>query len=288
MPKNNIDQYPTDRMACDLSLLMRSVGLGGISLSELGDNYPSFESRPLKASFGAPLQGDAPRSGSRFAKRVKHSNEQRRDWSFVPPSFETPQAAPQDEVALCENWDEMGQLQNRAELASCYQRDIDPIERARRIRALMGHQGLNVTEMARELGRSRAYIRNHLRLLDLPTVIQEHVEHGRLMEGHARAIAKMRDPEAMARLIIRRRLSVRDAETMARRLRYVGPDGLLLRDTAIPNTVMVENLIEDALGFKVRVKDRAGRGQIVISYKSPEQFQEIVGRLVRTFDGLGL
>ncbi len=165
--------------------------------------------------------------------------------------------------------------------------DMDPIERARRIEAFIDRHGYNITEAARLLGRSRAYVRNHLRLLDLPPPIQAHLREGRLSEGHARAIAKMCDPEAMARLIIRRQLSVRDAETIARRLRYVGPDGRLLRETAIPNTVFVENFIEDALGFKVRVKDRAGRGQISISYKSPAEFQHIVGRLTRVYDGTG-
>ena len=234
-------------MAQDLSLMMRSVGLGGISLSELGDNHPGL----CPPSFQTP--------------------------SFQIPSRESRRRmpAPQDEA-------------EPGELPACYQRDINPIERARRFEAMMRRQKLNITQLARELGRSRAYIRNHLRLLSLPQTIQDHVIAGRLSEGHARAISKMRDPEAMARLIIRRQLSVRDAETMARRLRYVGPDGMLLRETAIPNTALAENLIEDALGFKVQIKDRAGRGQIVVQYKSPKEFQEIVGRLVRTFDGAGI
>lgn len=165
------------------------------------------------------------------------------------------------------------------DMPECYRRDIDPIEMACRIQLMIWKSDLTVTEAARRLGRSRAYVRNHLRLLRLPIAVQDHVQAGRLREGHARAIAKMRDPEAMAELIIQGQLSVRAAETMARRLRYIGPDGELLRETAIPNTELYENLVAYKLGMKVEVKDRAGRGKVVVHYTTPDEALEIFHRL---------
>ena len=164
--------------------------------------------------------------------------------------------------------------------------DPDPVEQAIRMQILMREKKLNVTELARELGRSRAYVRNHLRLLSMPNAIVEHVRAGRLSEGHARVLAKMRDPEAIARLIIRRQLSVRQTEVIARRLRYIGPDGQLLADTAIPNSKFAEDILEDALGAKVRIKDRAGHGIIEVHYRSPNEARALFQGLTKMFAGL--
>ncbi len=176
-------------------------------------------------------------------------------------------------------------LSDPPDMPDCYRRDLDPIERACRLQLFIWRDKLTVTEAARQLGRSRAYVRNHLRLLRMPIAVQDHVQAGRLSEGHARAIAKMRDPEAMADLIIRRQLSVRAAETLARRLRYIGPDGELLRETAIPDTALYENLIEHKLNMKVEVKDRAGRGKVVVHYNSPDEALEVFSRLTTDDDG---
>ena len=164
--------------------------------------------------------------------------------------------------------------------------DDNPVALALRIQDLMWEKGLNVTEAARELGRSRAYVRNHLRLLHMPNAITEHVRTGRLTEGHARVIGSMRDPEAIARLVISRQLSVRQTELIARRLRYLGPDGLLIRETAVPNAKFAEDMIAAALGMKVRMKDRGGRGKIEIHYSSPAQGNELVNGLCKVFAGL--
>lgn len=227
-------------MRADLNLMMSCVGLGHVSLSELGGNIPSQTS---------PAPDDLRAEDWAVEERV----------SAVLGAVDGPGA---------------------------YREDVDPIEMACRIQKSMWQTGKNVTETARDLGRSRAYIRNHIRLLRLPIAVQDHVSEGRLCEGHARAIAKMRDPEAMARLIIRWQVSVRGAEIMARRLRYIGPDGRLLRETAIPNTAKAENMIAALMGYKVRIKDRAGRGQIAIDYNSPKEFLDIIGRLTRGIEGL--
>ena len=153
------------------------------------------------------------------------------------------------------------------------------IEQARQLKMFMERGGYDTDRAAKLLGCSRGHVNNMLRLLDLPQVLQDHITEGRLRYGHARAIAKMPDPEAMADLIIKNKLSVRAAETIARRLRYTGPDGRLLRDTAIPNTEFIEGIIEDILGCPVNIRDRAGRGTITLKYKSPKTFKEIIGRL---------
>jgi len=164
--------------------------------------------------------------------------------------------------------------------------DLNPIELARRIEMYRYRHDMNITQLSRFLGRSRSYVRNHLALLDLPPAIKDHVEQGRLTEGHARIIGRMRDPEPMANLAIRRDLSVRQVELMARRLRYIGPYGELLRETAIPNRKTMENVLEDITGLKVRVHDRAGRGKIEIHYNSPDEAQAVANGIGLAFVGL--
>ena len=245
MPQTTLSDETREKLGRDLSLMMRSVGLGDIPLSELGGNHP----------------------GLSLKSEIKPETKRR-----PGPNRRAAAAQSAEDVFV-----ELPAVDNKA---------IDPIEQARRIERLMARENFNVTAAAHHLGRSRAYVRNHIRLLNLPQKIQDHVKEGRLTEGHARAIAKMRDPEAMARLIIKRQLSVRAAELMARRLRYIDAEGRLTRETAIPNTRLAEHMIESALGCKAEVKDRAGRGKLVLHYKSPDEFQNLVGGLVRVFSGL--
>ncbi|NNE56608.1 MAG: hypothetical protein HKN36_00740 [Hellea sp.] len=241
-------------MKGDLEQLLAHVGLGDIPLSELGGNYPGKDS----------------------AQAARDKKARDRDAQIYQ---RRPSAWRANQIARGEP----------AELPLAYQpsnnclAEENPIDIAFDLQTEMWRTGHNVTDMAHEIGRSRAYVRNHLRLLKLPLEIQDHVSQGRLSEGHARAIAKMRDPKAMARLIIKRQISVRGAETIARRLRYIGPDGLLSRETAIPQTHYAEGMIEAALGCKARLKDRAGRGKFEIHYKNPAQAQEILDRLCRDY-----
>jgi len=169
-----------------------------------------------------------------------------------------------------------------------YEDETSPIDRALYIRQMMAQDNLNVTETARRMRRSRAYVRNHLRLLALPMAVRDFVDEGAISMGHAMAIAKMRDPVTLAETIIRRQLSVRKAETLARRLRHVDENGTLSHETAIPRIAYCEELMEMAIGSKVRIADRAGRGKITISYKSPDQFEDTVHRLIKEYDQAGL
>lgn len=164
-------------------------------------------------------------------------------------------------------------------------RDLGPIETAYYIRDFIRSRGIPAKEAAYELGYSRAHVLNMLRLLNLPREIQKYITNGRLSAGHGKVLVKMRDPLAAARLIISRDLSVRQTETLARRLRHVNPDGTLPHKTAIPFTYEAERLMEDALNLKVRFVDRAGRGTITIHYRYVEQAQMIVDLLTKTYFG---
>ena len=293
------------KMKGDLRRLMDHAGLGGVPIEALGGNHPwSGDEGPpeavRKTRYELPLG----------FWMMDHVTEEKTDLrnpemtdktpvlSQLPKMEPTPIKRRQKPPPIPKP--EPGGLHPRTPKAKAQTEhevlygkfapeppgEDNPVELAIRIQKMIWEKKLNVTEAARELGRSRAYVRNHLRLLRMPNVITEHVRTGRLTEGHARVIGKMRDPEAIARLVIRRQLSVRQTELIARRLRYIGPDGLLLSETAVPNAKYTEDLIEDALGMKVRVKDRGGRGKIEIHYNSPRENNELVTGLCKVFAGL--
>lgn len=274
-------RYDRERLEGHLRAMMDHVGLADVPTEALGGNHPSIDvpGRPMEVRYVHPPDPFAPapswpperqRDNKRTGQKTKTKRKRQPDPHRRPPlpaSVAPPRAASPDKPDPL-----LDDLQNP-----------NPVALALRLQMLMWEKKLNITELARELGRSRSYVRNHLRLLQMPNSIVEWVKSGQLTEGHARVIGKMRDPEAIARLVMRRQLSVRQTETIARRLRYIGPDGQLLRDTAIPNSKHVEDILEDALGAKVIMKDRAGRGKIEIHYRCPAEASRLVDELAKAY-----
>ncbi len=272
-----------NRMETDLRLMLDYVGLEDEPTSVLAGNHP-YEGPMQQTELGArPAATEPPpklrpkypahilkeMTGTIPKRGQRRSDPHRRPWLPADLSAEA-----------------LGLPLKEGETDTLNPLELNPIALARRLEIFRYRSNLNITQIAAKLGRSRAYVRNHLRLLDLPPAIKDHVEAGRLTEGHARIIGKMRDPIPMARLTIRRQLSVRQVELMARRLRYIGPHGALLRETAIPNRKTMEDMLEDVVGLKVRVHDRAGRGKIEIHYNSPDEAQSIANAIGHVFIGL--
>jgi ParB family chromosome partitioning protein len=147
----------------------------------------------------------------------------------------------------------------------------------------MGRMSYTQEEAAQVVGKSRSHVANTLRLMQLPSSVQEHVLQGRLSAGHARAIATAENPEALAELIVAKGLSVRDAEALARGKpdapkKASGPK----RAPKDADTHALEADLEDALGMTVEIIDRGGVGELKIKYATLEQLDELCRRLTRT------
>lgn len=160
--------------------------------------------------------------------------------------------------------------------------DLNAMEEARAYSALMGRMQYTQDQAAQAVGKSRSHVANTLRLLQLPGAVQEHVLHGRLTAGHARAILASDDQEAVAGQILARGLSVRDAEALVR-AKAAGPKKAsgprkAVKDT---DTAALEADIEDVLGMSVDIADRGGAGEVKIRYATLEQLDEICRRLTR-------
>ena len=158
---------------------------------------------------------------------------------------------------------------------------LSAIEQARALARMRDQFSMDQTALAAMISSGRSNVANLLRLLNLVKDVQTMLEEGRLEMGHARALLPL--PENMqqraAEDVLRSRLSVRQTETLVKRL--------LSGDTASPKTGAddpdvgrLEMKLSDSLGAKVKLKPRTGgRGLIVIEYGSLEILDGIVTRL---------
>lgn len=158
--------------------------------------------------------------------------------------------------------------------------DLNPIEEARAYKVLMERFGRTQDAVAQVVSKSRSHVANMMRLLGLPEVIQDHVIHGRLSAGHARAIATAANPEALAEVIIQKGLSVRQAEMLARTA--LGDEAKPARPKAQPNADVqsLEQDLQELLGLNVKLDDKGGKGEVRIAYASLEQLDDVCRRLM--------
>jgi ParB family chromosome partitioning protein len=160
--------------------------------------------------------------------------------------------------------------------------DLNAMEEARAYEKLMSRMGYTQELASKAVGKSRSHLANTLRLLQLPTPVQDHVLHGRLSAGHARAILACDDQEAVAEQVVARQLSVRDTEALVR-AKAAGPKKASgpRRAPKDADTAALETDLEDALGMSVDIADKGGVGELKIRYASLEQLDEICRRLTR-------
>lgn len=164
--------------------------------------------------------------------------------------------------------------------------DLNAIDEAAGYRQLMDRFGHTQEHLATVLGKSRSHIANLMRLLGLPDEVQRMVIDGALTAGHARALIGHSRAVDIARQIVANRLSVRDAERLAKSP-DVGPAGPRKARTAgrakDADTLQIERELAATLGMGVSIEPAADEegGTLTLSYKSLEQLDD----LLRTLSG---
>ena len=157
--------------------------------------------------------------------------------------------------------------------------DLNPMETAQAFSRLITDFNLTQEELSDKVGKDRATIANYLRLLKLPEEIKTLMYEGSLSTGHAKAILTI-DGKAnqinAARKIVRKGLSVREAEALAKRIS--SPSRMkALKDPQISS--LEEKLIK-SLGTKVRIENKGKRGRIEIEYYSLEELDRLLDILL--------
>jgi ParB family chromosome partitioning protein len=161
--------------------------------------------------------------------------------------------------------------------------DLNPIEEARGYKVLQDRFGRTQDALAQVVGKSRPHIANMLRLLGLPEGVQNHVLHGHLSAGHARALITSDKAEALAEEVIAKGLSVRQTEALVRE-ELTGPKAPAApkaRPQQNADTLSLEQDLQEALGLNVKLDDRGGRGELRLTYASLEQLDELCRKLMK-------
>ena len=167
-------------------------------------------------------------------------------------------------------------------IENIHRTDLNPIEEAAAYQNLLEQTQMTQDELAKRLGKDRSSVTNLLRLLRLPTDIQQDVIDGRLTMGHARILAGLKEPAAQKGLrdvIVTKGLSVRQAEALAKRAKSAPPDYRGKTSSPDPYIQSLENRLKQSLGTKVEIKRTAGRGAIVVHFYSDEELDRLLDRL---------
>lgn len=161
--------------------------------------------------------------------------------------------------------------------------DLNPIEEAEAYGALMKRFGRTQDSLAQKIGKSRVHIANTLRLLNLSDTARDHVRHGRISAGHARAALGAPDPDLLIERAIAQKLSVRAVETQAKLLRDDrGQNAVANTDKSAKKDVDTQALEADlarVLGLSVDIAHSKSGGQIKIKYRNLEQLDDLCRRL---------
>jgi len=163
--------------------------------------------------------------------------------------------------------------------------DLNPMEQARAFERLSREFHMTQEQMATRTGKDRTSVANFLRLLKLPPIVQHRVETGELTFGHARALlalAERPDLEKIAGKVAALSLSVRQTETMVQGL--LNPERQQrkedrLEDPGDPNVREVKERLQQALGLRVKIEDKNGRGRVIIEYSRLEDFDRLLDLL---------
>jgi ParB family chromosome partitioning protein len=160
--------------------------------------------------------------------------------------------------------------------------DLNPLEEALAYASLMERFGRTQDAVAGIVGKSRSHVANTLRLTYLTPRAKELVSDGVLSAGHARALLTAKDPDALAEKIVLEGLNVRQTEALARKSQGAQPKSRAkAQPSSSPDTAALEQDLADALGLKVTLADRGGKGELTLSYANLEQLDDLCRRLMR-------
>ena len=154
--------------------------------------------------------------------------------------------------------------------------DLSPIEEAKGYKKVMQKFSLTQEELAVTMRRSRSYVTNFIRLLNLPKEVQTLIEEKKISIGQARPIIGHKNTIELARRIVKDNLNARQVELLVKDKKINREDSKNIIDVNIRS---LENEIEEIIGLKTTIKDKNGKGQIIFYYKDLEQLEEIIKKV---------
>ena len=160
--------------------------------------------------------------------------------------------------------------------------DLNPIEEAIALSRLQKEFELTQQEVAQAVGKSRTAVANLLRLMALNAEVKKLLENGDLEMGHARALLSLSDMEQLetARTVVSKELSVRQTESLVRRIVQEKEQGAKKTKKVDPNIKALEEELSEKVGARVAIQCNAkGKGKLVISYNSLDELDGVLAHI---------
>ncbi len=152
--------------------------------------------------------------------------------------------------------------------------DLNSIEEANGYQKLIDQFGYDQEKVAKFIGKSRSHISNCLRLLTLPKEVIVLIENGNLSQGHAKVLVGLENAFFVAKKIIDKKLSVRQAENLVRIFKTTTKSKYILKD---PNLRQLESELINKIGLNVSINNKKNNsGSIYFEYKNLDQLNRII------------
>ena len=159
--------------------------------------------------------------------------------------------------------------------------DLNPIEEAQGYKKLINDFNYNQENISKFIGKSRSYIANALRLLDLPEEIHMLIQKGHLTAGHARSLIGLNNASETARIIIQKKLSVRQTEVLVKQLKSKTFKVISKKD---PNILSLQKDLEEKTGLNVSINNKKDNsGLIYFEYNSLDQLEKLINTIKKNY-----
>ncbi len=152
--------------------------------------------------------------------------------------------------------------------------DLNPVEEATGYKRLMDEFGYDQEKVGKFIGKSRAHIANCLRLLSLPKDVINLIETAKITQGHAKVLVGMENANLLAKKIVEKKLSVRQAENLVNLFKKPKKVKLISKDS---NLRELEKILINKLGVRVSIKNKKNNtGSISFNYKDLDQLNKLI------------
>ena len=153
-------------------------------------------------------------------------------------------------------------------------KDLNPIEEAESYKKLIDNFSYDHEKVSQFIGKSRSHITNCLRLLSLPEKLVDMIRNGKISQGHAKILIGLENALVIAEKIARKKLSVRQTESLVRLLKNTSSKKKISKD---PNTISIEKQLIEKIGMRVFLNNKKNNsGTLTFEYKAPDQLDRLI------------
>ncbi len=174
------------------------------------------------------------------------------------------------------------QMLELALIENIQRRDLNPLEEAYAFQQLQDEFGLPQEEIADKVGLNRVTISNKMRLLKLPDPVKEVVLNETISEGHARALLGIKDEESLVAatdIVVKRGLSVRQTESLVRKINYGKSAKYKTIQTDYPDLLRYGEMLTEKIGYSTSVRRLSKGGRIIIRFLSKQELEDLLQKL---------